>query len=120
MTSNETYTGTDKRQHPRVEAQIPVRCRIQSDTAETSGLDSLTGDVSAGGLRLRMKEFTSAACDLILELDIPTLTRPLIATAKVAWIKNSNTVGNYDVGARFMEITKKDQELISQYANSLQ
>ena len=115
----ETNMGTEKRQYPRVETQIPVRYRKQSGADETLGSGSLTGDVSAGGLRFRTKEFISAACNLILELDIPSLTRPIRATSKVAWIKNANTGEDYEVGNQFMEITKMDQELISQYVNGL-
>jgi c-di-GMP-binding flagellar brake protein YcgR len=115
----ETNMGTEKRQYPRVETQIPVRYRIQGDAAETLFSGSLTGDVSAGGLMFRTKEFVSAACNLILELDIPTLTRPIKATSKVAWVKNSNPDGDYEVGNQFMEITKKDQELIMQFVHGL-
>jgi c-di-GMP-binding flagellar brake protein YcgR len=117
MTMEETTMGTERRRYSRVETQIPVRFRKQSDAVETPGSGSLTGDVSAGGLRFRTKEFISAACNLILELDLPTLTRPILATSKVAWIKNTNTGGHYEVGNEFMEITKKDQELISLYIN---
>jgi c-di-GMP-binding flagellar brake protein YcgR len=121
MTMKETDTGTEKRQYPRVETRIPVRYKKQSDAAETPGSGSLTGDVSEGGLKLSTKEVISAACNLSLELDIPTLTQPIRATSKVAWIKNANTGEDYEyeVGNEFMEITKKDQELISQYINSL-
>ena len=110
---------TEKRQYPRVETQIPVRYRKQSDAAETLSFGSLTGDVSAGGLMFRTKEFLASSCNLILELDIPSLTRPIRATSKVTWIKNADTGEDYEVGNQFMEITKKDQELISQYVNSL-
>ena len=91
MTMKETNMGTEKRQYPRVETQIPVRYRKESDAAETLGFGSLIGNVGAGGFRMRTKEFISSACKLILELDIPTLTQPIRATSKVAWIKNANT-----------------------------
>ncbi len=116
----EKNTGTEKRQYPRVETQIPVRYRIQGDTAETLVSGSLTGNVSADGLMFRTKEYLSAASNLTLELDFPTQTEPITATCKVAWIMSDNGEEGYAVGNRFMEITRKDQELIAQYVKSLQ
>jgi c-di-GMP-binding flagellar brake protein YcgR len=115
----EINSGGEKRQYPRVEAQIRVRYRKQGDAAETAARGVLTGDISAGGLRFRTKEFISKACNLILELDLPTRTQPIIATSTVAWTKNDTAEKEYVVGSRFLEITKKDQELVSQYVNSL-
>ena len=119
MTVKETNTDTEKRQYPRVEAQIPVRYWKQSDAAETTTCGVLTGDISAGGLRFRTKEFISGACNLILELDLPTLKRPVRATSRVAWIKNADTEKEYEARNEFMEINRKDQERISQYLNGL-
>ena len=59
------------------------------------------------------------ACRLILELDIPMVTKPIKAISKVAWIKKSNSGKDYEVGNQFLEISKKDKELISEYVNSL-
>jgi hypothetical protein len=59
------------------------------------------------------------ACRLILELDIPMLTKPIKAISKVAWIKKSNVGEDYEVGNQFLEISKKDKQLISEYVNSL-
>lgn len=115
----ETKMGTEKRQYPRAGAHIPVRYRKRDDVAGTPVSGSLTGDISAGGLRFRTKELISAACNLILELDLPTLAQPILATSKVAWINNNNTGKEYEVGNEFMEISKRDQELIAQYVNRL-
>jgi c-di-GMP-binding flagellar brake protein YcgR len=113
------YVGEEKRQHPRVEAQIPVRIRQQGETGEITGFGSLTGDVSAGGLMFRTKELISTACNLILEFDLPTTTQPIVATSRVAWKGKATTGGEYTVGNEFMEITKKDQEQLSLYVNGL-
>ena len=115
----ETNMGTEKRQYPRVETQIPVRYRIQGEAAGTQVSGSLTGDLSAGGLMFKTKGLIASACNLILELDLPTQTQPITATSKVAWVKNDTTEKEYVVGNQFLEITKRDQDLISQYVNGL-
>jgi hypothetical protein len=59
------------------------------------------------------------ACRLILELDIPMVTKPVKAISKVAWIKRAEAGTDYEVGNQFLEISKKDKELISEYVDSL-
>jgi hypothetical protein len=116
---NETGTSTEKRQSPRVITSIPARYReLRDDGTEAAGFGSVTCDVSTGGLRFRTKELLSKACRLILELDIPTATKPIQAVSTVAWIQKANTGEYYEVGNQFMEITEKDRELIASYVNS--
>lgn len=117
----ETVMSTEKRQSPRVKTSIPVRYKELREGAETVSVGSITGDISTGGLRFGTNKFISTACRLILELDIPTLTKPIKALSKVAWIQEANAGDDYQyqVGSQFMEITKKDQELIATYLKSL-
>lgn len=118
---NEAGMITEKRQSPRVKTSIPVRYRELRDGAEEVSVGMLTSDVSTGGLRFGTNKFISTACRLMLELDIPTLTKPITALSKVAWIQKANAGDDcqYQVGNQFMEITKKDQEMIATYLNSL-
>jgi hypothetical protein len=103
----------EKRKSPRVKTKIPVRFREIRDGAETVGVGSLTCDVSAGGLRFTMNKEISTACRLILELDIPSRTKPIKAVSKVAWVQKAKAGEDYEVGSQFMEITEKDRELIA-------
>jgi len=118
---NEAVMTTEKRQSPRVKTSIPVRYKELQDGAETVAVGSLTSDMSTGGLRFGTNKLVSTACRLIVELDIPTLTKPIKALSKVAWIQKADTGDDhqYQVGSQFMEITKKDQELIATYLKSL-
>ncbi len=59
------------------------------------------------------------ACRLILELDIPMLTKPVKAISKVAWIRKSDAGDEYEVGNQFLEMSKQDKELVSEYVDSL-
>jgi hypothetical protein len=117
----EAGMSTEKRQSPRVKANIPVRYRELREGAEAAGIGSLTTDVSTGGLRFGTNKFFSTACRLILEFDIPTLTNPIRAVSKVAWIQEADKGDEcqYHVGSQFMEITEKDQALIAKYMKSL-
>ena len=118
---SEVGMSTERRQSPRVETSIPVRYKVLRDGAEAAGTGSVTCDLSTGGLRFMANDFLSPACRLTVELDIPNLTQPIKAVSKVAWIQKANGEDDfqYHVGNQFMEITKKDQDLIVKYLDSL-
>ena len=109
----------EKRKHERVKTHIPVRFRKLRDGAGISGASSLSRNLSQGGIRFKTAEFISMACRLILELDIPMFVKPVKAISKVAWIKKADSGDDYEVGNQFLEMSKKDRELISEYVNSL-
>jgi len=109
----------EQRKCERVKTHIPVKYRKLRDGAGVEGSGSLSKDISQGGIHFRTNEFISMACRLILELDIPMLTRPIKAISKVAWIRKTDSGADYEVGNQFLEISKKDKELISEYVNSL-
>lgn len=115
---NENKMSKEKRQYPRVKTRIPLLYRKRSDEAGAVGFGLLTNDVCAGGLQFRIKEFISKACRLILEIDLPVQTKPIQVSSKAAWINDVNTSVDYEIGNEFMEITKKDQAIISKYVNS--
>lgn len=114
--------SAENRKSPRVKTSIPIRSRELRDGAEAVGTGSFTCDVSTGGVRFMTNKFFSTARQLILELDIPTLTKPLKAVSKIVWIKKAKAGEDYEyeVGNQFMEITEKDKELIAKYVSSLQ
>jgi hypothetical protein len=57
----------------------------------------------------------------MLELDIPTLTKPIQAVCRVVWIQKANGEGDIQcrVGGQFTEITQTDRKLIEKYLNGL-
>lgn len=117
----EASAVTEKRQSPRVKASIPIRYRVVRDGVEVADVGAVTCDVSTGGLRFFANELFSTACHLILELDIPAMTKPIKAVSEVAWVQKANEGDDcrYYVGSRFMEITEKDRALIAKYVGSL-
>jgi c-di-GMP-binding flagellar brake protein YcgR len=109
----------EKRKYPRVKTHVPVRIRKLKDPGAWEGESSITKNLSTGGIRFRTAEFISMACRLILELDIPMFTKPVKAISKVAWIRKMPSGDDYEVGNQFLEMTKEDKELVSEYVNSL-
>lgn len=113
-------SGTvEQRKFSRVKTHIPVRIRTLRGGASVEGMSSITKNLSEGGIRFRTADFISMACRLILELDIPMFTKPVKAISKVAWIRKSPSGDDYEIGNQFLEMSKKDKELVSEYVNSL-
>ena len=108
----------EKRRFPRIETRIPVRYR-KLGAAGTQGTGTLTRNMSEGGIRFRTREFISMACRLILELDIPMIPKPVKAISRVAWIRKAPKGDDYEIGNQFLEISKQDKEVVSQYMDSL-
>ena len=109
---------SEQRVHDRVKTHIPVRYRKLRDGAGMSGASSISKNLSPGGIRFRTAEFISMACRLIIELDIPMFNKPVKAISKVAWIRKSGG-DDYEVGNQFLEMSKKDKELITEYVANL-
>ncbi|MDP8299378.1 MAG: PilZ domain-containing protein [Candidatus Tantalella remota] len=120
MEVREVTEKTDNRKYTRVKTHVPVRYRKLRDGAGIIGASSITKNLSEGGIRFRTAEFISMACRLILELDIPMFTKPVKAISKVAWIRKVPSGDDYEVGNQFLEMSKKDQELMSEYVDSLE
>ena len=111
--------STEKRKYQRVKTHIPVRIRKLKDGSTAEGSSSITKNLSTGGIRFRTAEFISMACRLILELDIPMFAKPVKAISKVAWIRKTPSGDDYEIGNQFLEMSKEDKELISEYVSSL-
>lgn len=109
----------ERRRSERVEAHIPVKYHTLRGDASHRAEASLTRDLSEGGIRFRTGEFVSMACRLILELDIPVFNKPIKAISKVAWIRKTESSDEYEIGNQFLEMSKRDRKLVSQYVNNI-
>ena len=97
---------------------IPVRYRKLTDPADKSRTGAITRNVSGGGIRFRSMEFISKACRLIMELDMPA-AKPVKVISRVAWISKVPCGEGYDVGNQFLEISRGDKRLVSDYLGKL-
>ena len=109
----------EKRKFPRVVTHIPIKYRKLGDSDDSARSGTITKNLSEGGVRFRSAEFVSRACRLVVELDMPMFTEPVKAISKVAWIRKTESGNDFEVGNQFLEISKKDKALVSEYVNSL-
>jgi c-di-GMP-binding flagellar brake protein YcgR len=104
----------EKRRYPRVNARLPLQYKdIQRPIETYSG--TLSRDVSEGGIRFVSNEFLSIFTRLLLEVSIPSLSRPLKAISKVSWIQKAPLSNQYNVGVQFMDMAEEDKNQLASF-----
>lgn len=119
-TTTNTYTGEERRRSPRTAGRFPVKYYKFTEGAAAGTDDavmnsSYSTDLSTGGIRLTSHKFIPISHRLVLEIDLPGCTAPLKAVAKVAWIRKGRAEGDFELGAHFLEVSKKNMVLITKY-----
>ena len=107
----------EKRRFPRIDSNLSLR--YKNIKTATVPMGSLTKDISEGGVRFKTNEFISLACRLVVEITLPTMQRPIKAISKVAWIRKLSSGEQYELGNQFLEISKEDKSLITDYVSRL-
>ena len=117
MMETQTDNVVEKRRFQRIDSNLPVR--YKNIKTATVPMGSLTKDISEGGIRFKTNEFISLACRLVVEVTLPTAQRPIKAISKVAWIRKLSSGEQYELGNQFLEISKEDRGLITDYVSRL-
>jgi len=107
----------EKRRFQRMDSSLPLR--YKNIRTATVPMGSLTKDISEGGVSFKTNEFISLACRLVVEVTLPTVQRPIKAISKVAWIRKLSSGEQYELGNQFLEISKEDRSLITDYVSRL-
>jgi len=101
-------------------ARIPIKYHKVGDYGPKAlNANTISRNLSEGGVRFRTAEFVSRACRLIVEIEVPMFPKPVKAISKVAWIRKVDSGDNYEIGNQFLEISDEDKKRISEYVNSL-
>ena len=108
----------EKRRYPRVESNLPLQYKNIKKLSGVS-MGSLASNISAGGIRFKTNEFISLACRLVVEINLPTIPKPIKAISKVAWIRKLPVGEQYELGIQFLEIAKEDKDHITNFTNKL-
>ncbi|MFH1868050.1 MAG: PilZ domain-containing protein [Candidatus Omnitrophota bacterium] len=104
----------EKRSHPRLDVRLPVQYKdIQRPIEAYSG--TLSRDIGEGGMRFLSNEFLSVFTRLLIEVSIPSLSRPIKAISKVAWIQKVPRNSQYNVGIKFMDMTEEDKKQLASF-----
>lgn len=108
----------ERRRFQRVGTSLPLHYKNLKKFGDTPS-GSLTRDLSEGGVCFKSSEFISLACRLVVEINLPTIHRPIKAISKVAWIRKLPAGDSYELGNQFLEMTKEDKTLIKDFVNKV-
>ena len=104
----------EKRRFPRIPSRFPLKYKdMRKKDEEFRG--TVSKNLSEGGVRFRSDRFISLACRLVVELNLPELTKPIRAVSKITWIKKLPAGDDYEVGNQFLEISKEDKGFIRNF-----
>ena len=104
----------ERRKYPRVSLPIPLRYKeLNGKTYLAKG--TLSKDVSAGGVRFHSDKFITLACHLVVEMNFPSMEKPIKAISKIAWIKKARFGDSYELGNQFLAMTNEDEAAMSKF-----
>ena len=117
MMETQTDNLIEKRRFQRIDSNLPLK--YKNIKTATVPMGSFTKDIGEGGIRFKTNEFISLACRLVVEITLPTAQRPVKVISKVAWIRKLSSGDQYELGNQFLEISKEDKGLITDYVSRL-
>ena len=94
----------NKRQYARKEFREAIGYQSGFD-APTHG--SLAGDISEGGVRIRVQEFIPLRTVLALKVHLNNPSRTVPVKGQVVWVREVPQSEVYDIGIRFLEAEKE-------------
>lgn len=104
----------ERRQHTRINARVPLQFKdIQRPIETYSG--TLTKDISEGGARFISSDFLSLFTRLLVEVSLPSFSRPVKAISKVAWIQKQPRGSQYNIGLQFLDMTEEDKKHLAAF-----
>ena len=107
-------TGSERRRFKRTESRFPLKYKdLKATGAEFRG--TISKNIGEGGIRFRSDRFISLACRLVIELNLPELADPIRVVSKIAWIRKLPVGDDYEVGNQFLEIKRKDRDIIRNF-----
>jgi len=119
-------TSSEKRRYVRLQPKeaISVHFKIvtQAEGEKVTSHQAKTKNVSGGGMFLEIPLLQSKLLEgillgthnLLLNIDIPAVSHPVKALAKVVWVEGKNS-SRYGVGVSFLSINEEDRNKLVNY-----
>ena len=105
-------SGEERRQFPRVACILPVRLY---PTGERRIIETLTKDLSTGGLKSLSPVPKPVTTSLSLELTLGQGELPVNLRAKVAWFQSVPRSDQFYIGLCFLDLSDQEHKRLSRY-----
>ncbi|HOX09847.1 MAG TPA: PilZ domain-containing protein [Candidatus Omnitrophota bacterium] len=101
----------ERRQFERINTAMSVQYRGIRQ-ANGSVISAISRDISTGGVRMLVNEFISVFTRLVLDIAVPSTTKPVRVVSKVAWVRKRPYGEQYEVGVEFVDMPDEDRRSI--------
>lgn len=102
----------EQRRFPRINLRTPIRYQIRGGPEFSN---TLTENISAGGVFLTNNEFIAPSKILMLEINI--LSRILRPVGKVAWTTDVPHSNRKRLGVEFLELNPPEKNYLADFIN---
>ncbi len=113
---NRENRSPEQRALARLECRVFVHYRIESEDTFKAGL---ARDISEGGIKFEAGSPIPPHTLLRLTIQLPLHRRLLKARAEVVSTRESGANGSYHIGAKFLDMGKKDMKMIVRYMDDI-
>ena len=108
--------GPERRSFPRIQTYNPVRLR---KAGAPKVVETLTKNVSLGGLRCLSQTIFPVSTDLAVDLVLSTGEAPCTVTGRAVWLRMVPYSDQFDVGIAFTSISPETKRRLSAYLEFL-
>ncbi|HBQ38881.1 MAG: hypothetical protein A2Z92_00325 [Omnitrophica WOR_2 bacterium GWA2_63_20] len=105
----------ERRRSPRIRCVLPVRLYPQG---ETKVIQTLTKDVSIGGLKCLSPLSKPVSTPLSVELDLGRDKTVMQVRARTVWFQQVPNGEQFYLGIMFDELSDRNRQLLSRYLDS--
>lgn len=102
----------ERRHTPRLRTYLPVRV---SPPIANHASETLTRDVSLGGVRFISPIAIPVLSECRLELTLAEGREPLVARGRIVWFQQLPHSDQFEIGASFIELSPQNQRRLSTY-----
>lgn len=100
----------ENRNFPRLDLRAPLRYQVRGNLEFNN---TITNDISLGGIGFSNNEFIAPQTPVVLELNI--LSRNLRAIARVVWSQPLPHSDRYRLGVEFLEFDPQEKNYLQDY-----
>ena len=101
----------ERRSTPRLRSYLPVRLRPSGGQL----IETLTKDLSPGGLRCVVSSPLPVGCQLALEVALPRGQDVVEVRGRTAWFRLLQDGEQFDLGVTFTEVSAETKRRLSSY-----
>ena len=104
----------ERRQSIRVECELPSRYRTLGREQSQKLVEAVVRNISRGGVCIRVDQFVPLQSHLYFYLALPHQEAIEIRLIP-AWIVELPNLSKYEIGARFVEMTPQQEDVVQNY-----